>query len=232
MKALVKIFFLVLCLPNFILSQEISTPLGNIDNAPFIIKVNAGIPRTISSQMFRKSFTGVYEAGISLNFKLLKNFYMGVGFQRTDLRNVDSLKFKVFNAKLPYNTHLIGGSPYVRLTYNKFYKKNIFVDYSISYGYMLVNYTNVNEDTTSKNKPFVSQNFTSHFIQPEVSANFIIEEHLAFSVMLNYTTVFYKFDPKAPRFNQFDFINKKSNNYYMSWFSLAFGINILIGKRK
>ena len=224
-----KIFFFILCLPTFFCGQETAVEK---ENPPFIIKINAGIPRTISSQMFRKSFTGVYEGGISLNFKLLKNFYMGVGYLRTDLRNVDSLKFKVFNAKLPYNTHLIGSSPYVKLTFDKFYKKNIFVDYSISYGYMLVNYINVNEDTTAKNKPFVPQNFSSHFIQPEVSANFIIDDYIAFSLLLNYTTLFYKFDPKAPRFNQFELVNKKSNKYYMSWFTLALGINVLIGKGK
>jgi len=229
LKVACKIFFFIIYFPSFFYGQE---PKIDKENPLCLIKIHGGIPRTISSQMFRKSFTGVYEAGISVNFKLLKNFYMGVGYQRTDLRNVDSLKFKVFENKLPYNTHLVGGSPFVKLTFDKFYKKNMFVDYSVSYGYMLVNYTNVNEDTSASNKPLVPQSFSSHYIQPEISANFVIDEYIAFSLMLNYTTVFYKFDPKAPRFNQFELVNRKSNNYYMSWFTLAFGINVLIGKGK
>lgn len=232
MKALIKIIYLALCLPYFIFAQETTTSFADRENPPFIIKTNIGIPRTISSQMFRKSFAGLYEANISLNFKLLKNVYMGVGYQNTDLKNVDSLKFKVYNASLPYNTHFIGNSPFVKLGFDKFYKKNVYVSYSLSYGYMLAKYINVNEDTTFKNKPYGAQSFSSHYLQPELSANFIIDEHLAFAVMLNYTTVFYKFDPKAPRFNHFDIVNKKSNNYYMSWFSLAFGVNVLIGKSK
>jgi hypothetical protein len=96
---------------------------------------------------------------------------------------------------------------------------------------MLNNYFNVNADTSNANKPFVLKDFSAPFVQPEVSLNFIVEKHLSFSLMLSYTTLFYKFDPKAPRFAQFQEIKSSSNNYFMGWMNIGFGFHILLDKK-
>ncbi|MBL7917470.1 MAG: hypothetical protein JNM96_03675 [Bacteroidia bacterium] len=202
------------------------------DNKPFIIRGTIGIPKSISSNQFRTSFNGLYEGSLSVNFKLFNNTYIGVGYQSVNFQNNKFLKYKVFAASVPYNTHLIGNNPFVHLGFDKFYKSNFYMHYAINYGFMLGQFTNVNEDTTAYNKPFGSKKFTAQFVQPEVSANFIVEENLGFCVYLAYSTLFSKYDPKSPRFNQFEEVRDKSNNYYMSWVTFGFGFNVLLGKNK
>jgi hypothetical protein len=236
LKKLIKIFLLLTFLPFLLCAQD--APIKK-ENAPFIIKAHVAIPKTITSNQFRQSFNGFYEADFSLNIKLTGNFYLGVGYQNSYFQNNQFLKQKVFNASIPYNTRLIGDCPFVKLSYDKFLKQRIYINYSLNYGYMLARYSNINEDTSAQNKPFGPKTFTGQYIQPEVSFNFIIpgegaslDGRLAFSVIFSYTTLFCKYDPKGPRFNQFDEVNTKSNHYFMSWLAVGFGINILIGKNK
>lgn len=234
MHKLRQILSFLSLLPLFFYAQE--GPV-HVDNKPIVVTSHVGIPKTLTSNKFRNSFNGFYQADLSVNFKLVNNFYLGVGYMRTDLQNNKFLKRKVFNASIPYNTHMIGDCPFVRLSYDKFFKENAYINYAINYGFMIAKYTDVNEDTTAANKPYGKINFNTSYVQPEISANFIVDKTmkspLVFSVFLSYTTLFSKFDPKAPRFNQFEQeLGNKSNNYYMSWLTFGFGIHILIGKNK
>lgn len=234
MRKIQQILSFLVLLPLFFHSQD--GPVV-VDNKPIVVSAHIGIPKTITSNKFRNSFNGFYEGDVSINFKLVNNFYAGIGYKRTDLQNNKFLKQKVFNASIPYNTHFISDCPFVKLSFDKFFKENAYINYSIQYGYMIAKFTDVNEDTTSANKPYGKTNFNSHYIEPHISANFIVDKTmsspLVFSVFLGYTTLFYKFDPKAPRFNQFEQeLGDKSNNYFMSWITFGFGINVLIGKNK
>jgi hypothetical protein len=68
-------------------------------------------------------------------------------------------------------------------------------------------------------------------LQPEIAVNFLTDRRLSFSIILSYTTLFYFYDPKAPRFNQFEEINDLSNKAVMGWINIGFGFNILINKK-
>ena len=229
MKTTVKILAIFFLFPFVFLGQD--APIKK-DNLPFIIRAHVGIPKTISSSMYRQSFNGFYEGDISFNLKLTGNFYLGIGYQSTYFQNNKFLQKKVYNASVPYETRLIGDCPFVKVSYDKFVKSNVYIDYSLNYGYMLARYTSVNEDTTAYNKPYGAKTFNSHYVQPEISANFIVDRSLSFSVLLAYTTLFHKFDPNAPRFNQFEEVRLKNNNYFMSWITFGFGVNVLLGKNK
>jgi hypothetical protein len=182
--------------------------------------------------MFRTAFNGIYDGGISFNLNLFEHVYMGIGFRSFQFENNKMFKQILFNASIPYNTRLSGQTPFVTINYQQHLKSNFYFNYALDYGFVLANYSRINEDTTFYNKPFGNKNFTSHLIQPEVSANWKLDPHLSFSVVLAYTTLFSKFDPKAPRFNHFDEINKKSNRYFMSWMTFGFGMNVIFGKLK
>ena len=105
------------------------------------------------------------------------------------------------------------------------------MSYCLNSGFMQCNYSNVNLDTNINNKPFGKLIFSAPYIQPEVSANFIVDNTISFSIMLSYTTLFSNFDPKAPRFNHFEEVKKTSNKYYMSWLNIGFGFNVLINTK-
>lgn len=196
-------------------------------NALFTVRGVIGIPRGISSAMFRTSFAGLYETNISTNLRVFNNFYAGVGYQNSHFKNNSFLKFTYFNASIPYNTRLIGNGVFVKLGYDQFFDKG-YASYSLNTGYMRENYIHVNADTNIANKPFVGTTFYAPYLQPELAINFLADRSLTFSLILSYTTLFYKYDPKAPRFNQFADVNTASNRYFMGWINIGFGFNVLI----
>lgn len=204
-------------------------------NAPVTIRGNIGIPKPLSSRMYSTSFNGIFEVNLSVCVRLFGNFNAGLGYQNSYFQNNE----KVFvyhpvpsgTAVLSYNTRLMGHAGFLRLGYDKFFSQKGYMSYALNTGMMKGNYLNIIPDTAIKNKPFQPQYLIAPYIQPELSAHFIVDRNLSFSIMLSYTTLLYKFDPRAPRFNHIEEVNSKSNRYYMSWFNIGFGFNVLINKK-
>lgn len=205
-------------------------------NAFFTIRGNIGIPKSLSSSMFRTAFNGVYEANLSLNFRLFSNFFAGLGYQNTLFQNNKKV-FAYYQVKTPsgaqtgaflsYNTKIMCNAGFVKLGYDAFFEKG-YVTYALNTGFMLANYMNVVPDTNVANLPRRPTNFTAPYVQPEIAVHFLADRSLSFSVMLGYTTLFYKFDPKAPRFNDIQEVVEKHNRYFISWLNIGFGFNIHI----
>ncbi|MES2679736.1 MAG: hypothetical protein V4635_07630 [Bacteroidota bacterium] len=199
-------------------------------NALVTVRANVGIPKTVSSKMFRTSFSGLYEANLSVNLRLFSNVYLGVGYQNTHFQNNKEVFvfYRAKNGTLSYNTRLLGHGAFVKLGYDKFFSEKGYFSYALNTGLMMNNYLNVNADTSRYNYPPSPENFNSIYLQPEISANFIVERRLSFSLMLSYTTTFRHFDPKGPRFNQFEEIRTTRNKYLMTWLCFGVGFNVLL----
>jgi hypothetical protein len=222
-----KIFFVLLLLFSiFSFAQKIDK-----QNALVTIRGNIGIPRMGSSQMFRTCFSGIAETNLSVNVRLFNNFIVGGGYQFDYFQNNKFLKFRYFNAVVPYNTRMVGHSGFIKIGIDKFFSQGGYMHYSINSGLMAFNYTGVNADTSLANRPYGLKSFTAPFVQPEMSVNFIVDKNLSFSIMLSYTAMFTKFDPKAPRFNHFEEVTKTSNKSIMSWLNIGLGFNVLINKK-
>jgi hypothetical protein len=183
--------------------------------------------------MFRTSFSGVYEADLSVNVRLFGNFFAGLGYQNSHFQNNKFLKFQYFNASIPYNTRITGHGGFLKLGTDKFFSPTGFMSYALNSGLMQLNYTNVNADTNKLNRPYGPTVLLTPFVQPQMAVNFIVDEKqtMALSIMLSYTTLFSSFDPRSPRFNHFEEISKKSNRYTVSWFNIGFGFTVLINKK-
>jgi hypothetical protein len=202
-------------------------------NALVTIRGNVGIPKSLGSQMFRTCFNGVYEANLSVNVRLAGNFFAGGGYQNTFFQNNREVFvfYRVKNGSLAYETKMMGNAGFIKLGFDKFFSERGYVSYSVNSGLMSCNYLNVNNDTSAANKPFVSTRFMAPYVQPEISLNVIVDKTLSFSFMLSYTTMFYKFDPKAPRFNHVEEVFSKRNNYFMNWFNFGLGFHVLLDKK-
>jgi hypothetical protein len=227
MKKGIAFFFFVV--PLLFLSQKIDK-----QNARFTLRGNVGIPRVISSAMYRTAFSGLYEGNISFNMRVSGNFFAGLGYDNSHFQNdKDIFRFRYFNVTIPYNTRLNHHAGFLKLGYDKFFSQTGYVSYALNSGLMFSEYLNVNEDTSRANRPYGPKRFTAPYIQPEFSANFIVNEkqNLAFSFMIAYTTQFANFDPKAPRFNQFEEVSQKRNSYLMSWLTVGFSFHILFKEK-
>ena len=226
--------YLFACIVScFFYSAYAQTP--GQQNAPFTIRGNLGLPIPVTSKSFHTTFAGLFEANMSFNLRLFGKFYAGVGYQASLFKCNKFLQQQLYtsptkNTTVPYNTTMLGNGIFLKLGYDKFFseKGKGYFSYALNAGYMLCNYADVNPDTSATNRPYQSQRFSAPFVQPEVSVNWIVERTLSFSLMFSYTTVLYRFDPRAPRFNQFDEIGKASNRYAISWCTIGFGFNVLI----
>lgn len=221
---------LLLLLTSSCFSQD---KILNKRNAPVTIRGNIGIPRSVSSQMFRTCFSGVYEASLSVNVRLFGNFFVGAGYQNSHFQNNKFLKYQFFKASIPYNTRIMMHGGFLKLGTDKFFSPTGFMSYSLNSGLMQLIYMNVHADTNNLNKPYGPLTIIAPFVQPEMSVNFIVDEKqtMALSIMLSYTTLLTNFDPKSPRFNHFEEINKKNNRYSISWFNIGFGFTVLINRK-
>lgn len=209
-------------------------------SAPFSIRYNIGIQKSLTSKKFRTAFDGVFESNLSINTRLFSTFFIGIGYQYTNFQNNKAVFVFYQNkdpngnplgASLPYNTRMIGNAGFIKLGYDHFFEKG-FVTLSLNSGYSIVNYKNVVNDSSAANLPFRSKTFNAPYLQPEISVSFMADRSLTFSLMLAYTTMFYRFDPSAPRFNAVEEVRNKSNKYFMTWLNIGFGATILLGKRQ
>lgn len=200
-------------------------------NARFTVRGNIGIPKAISSKMFRTSFAGLYEGNLSGNMRMFDNFYIGVGYQNSHFQNNRFLRQQVFNARVPYDTRCVANGAFIRLGYDKFFSENSYVGYALNTGYAMCNYLNINADTSLANRPYGPEKFNAVFLQPEMSVNFIVDQTMAFSFFFSYNTLLSKFNPRSPRFNQFQEVSSVGNRYVMSWLTLGVGFSILIKEK-
>ena len=228
MKKAAYIFLLLFPLFSFSQLKEKHNPL-------FTIRGDVGIPRTISSQMFRTAFNGVVESNISFNVKVFGNLFFGAGYQYNNfaLRKIPELassdpKF----GNTYYDTKVIGHSGFIKIGFDKFFSDIGYVSYSFNTGIMNAGYADriKQADTFAENLPITTTKFSAPYLQPELGFNFLAEKRVSFSLLLSYTTLLYKFNPKAAGLNQIEVVSKQRNGNYMSWINIGFGFNILLGK--
>jgi len=211
--------------------------------APYSIKGFVGIPRAVSSKMFRTAFNGVYEVGISANFRAFSNFYVGFGANNTHFQNNKGLfasrAFIETNPSTgkptgkirPYNTRLncLGG--FLKIGYDQFFEK-AYISYALDAGLFAGEFQNINMTGSPENLPLSPARFQAPYLQPEITSNFYTDGPLTFSILFSYGILLKKFDPKAPHFNGIQEISEASNKFPMSWVNIGFGFAILLGNLK
>ena len=76
MKYILSYLIFNVCLFSF--AQEKAPELPR-----FAIRGNVSIPKVVSSQSFRNSFSGVMAGDLNITCKLVSNFFVGVGYAYT-----------------------------------------------------------------------------------------------------------------------------------------------------
>lgn len=217
-------------------------------NSKFSIRGIFGIPRPISSSRFHTTFRGVYEAGLSCNYRITETTYAGLGFNYSNFsvsKQPWAAPVSTTAGALYYKTAMINQGVYLKVGYDQYFSDLGYTSISMNGGYMMVNYTKVNPDTLSNqftnyanaNWPHVPTSFNAPYLQPELSFNFIAERYpdkrarLSFSLLLSYTTLFYHFDARAPRYYHIGDVHEATNKYFISWVNIGVGFHALIGKK-
>ncbi|MGZ3884484.1 MAG: hypothetical protein ACXVPQ_07175 [Bacteroidia bacterium] len=211
MRPLITIIvLLVFCTPFF--SQEERKPLPLVN-----IRASCTIPKAVSSQAFRISYSGVYDANVSLNFKLGNNFNIGLGYENAFFN--DQLYFR----QKGLNTRLQEHNGFVRVGIDRmFVERRGFYSFSVSSGYSFNKYTDVVHSQDSLNGKFPNS-FATYFVKPEVALNFLVEESFAFGISLSYNYCFNVYDPAYNAFGEYISYKQYRNKANMGWISFGFG---------
>jgi hypothetical protein len=217
-----KLIIAVLFLSLFSNAQQSKKLLPKVN-----IRGGCTIPRNTSSQAFRVSFLGLYDAGLSVNVRIFDNFVVGLGYNNA-MFNCSSL-FK----NIGLTTRLQVHDGLIRLGYDKFLTEKRFLSLSISTGYSYNNYTSVVAIQDSLNRKYPTS-FTGTFIRPEITINFLVEDNFAFGATLAYNYRMYYYDPALNAFDTYGNYDRSSSvfrinntNYKnrspMGWLSFGFG---------
>ncbi len=165
------------------------------------IVANGLIPHPISNSAFRRSFDGIYDATLSVNFEVYKGFNVGLmgknsGFQ-TPADKIASL-----NTKEQYN---VGG---VRLSYDYFINKIAVFTPGINFGQCYIHAYEIMPITSSAN---VNPNAQGTYIEPELTMSFYTEEDFAIGFNLSYEIVNTVFNPYALALEQHGIVFTQSD---------------------
>lgn len=194
---------------------------------PFNIRASCTVPKIMSSEAFRTSYSGFFDAQLSLNFRVLKKFSLGLGY-----------KSALFGPQLYFrqkglSTRLQVHDGFIKLGYDKILGDKGFLTFSIDAGPTFNKYTSVKFAQDSLNGKYPTS-FVGGFIRPELAINFMVEENFAFGFIFAYNYCLFNYDTKYNGFGSYaDSKSTAGNIIYegtgyknkasMGWFSFGFG---------
>ena len=209
MKHILLYLILTSCLVSF--AQEKAPELPR-----FAIRGNVGIPKVVSSQSFRNSFSGVMTGDMNITYKLVSNCFVGLGYSYTYYKSQ-----KIFRDQ-NVNANMQSQNGYLKLGFDKFFSDNGFATFSLNAGYNFNKYQGVKyrSDTLIGKYP---TKFTSAFAEPVIGLYFIVDPNFAIGGHISYNYNFGQFDPTYPGFKGWFDYTKVKNNWNMSMITLGFG---------
>lgn len=226
MKQLLTYFLILSCLIS-IAQEESSSRAPELPK--FSIRANVGIPKIVSSEKYRHSFTGIITADANVNYKLFSNFFTGIGYSYTYFKCQ-----KYFRDPLRdnINTILQVQNGYLKLGYDNFFSDNGFATFSVNMGYTMGEYKSVSYKYDSLIGKYPTK-YATAFIEPMIGLYFVVDPNFAIGGHLSYNYTFAQFNPLSPQFNQWGPPGYKdlSNKWNMSMITLGFGFYYGISKK-
>lgn len=216
-----RLFTLLICL--CFITQGFSQDKEHLPR--FSVRAYCAIPKIVGSQAFRESFLGIYDAGLTLNFRLFSNFTMGVGYQNALFGQTSFFKYKGLDTRMQVHDGVF------RLGYDKTTGPKSFISISLSSGYGVNLYTAVKANADSLNGKHPTF-FKSAFVRPEFSANFLVEDNFAFGVHIAYNMSLATYDPRLDCFDTYVNFAQWRNRSNMGWLSFGFGFYYGAKKKK
>ena len=181
------LFFLFIAAP--LLSQDDEDPVLDFDASKIkmsllSLRLDAGIPNPISSEVVRKKFVGVYEVSGCLNVRLAKMMSLGVGYENSLMSVSNRVRFGV---KTKMQTH----TGFARFSFNRYHRNAIFSTLFLNGGYSQIKFT----DVVCLDNKLPNKNHSFYFLEPGYSLNFLAEENMTLGFFISYSVSNYLFNP-------------------------------------
>jgi hypothetical protein len=206
-----------------ITTEEFQIPLDPPEKIhPFSIRISAGVPNPVSSELFRKSMIGIYEFNILAATRIGNYFYAGLGFNNSLLSLSNRTKY---SAKTKMQSYGVFG----RIGYDYYHSNKVFSSFFINAGYKKGFYTGIlNLDKKPQNP-----NFEMAFFQPGYSINFFSEERLTLGFYIAGQMMFWKYNPEQLNLSDSGIeITKYKNESNTGFWIIGLEMYIGLGKQK
>lgn len=222
------IFYVVLCLVcTGAFCQE--SPSRAPDLPKVAMRANLGIPKIVSSQKYRNSFSGVFSGELGFTYKLAGNYFFGLGYNYNYFKAQRYFRENA-NPNLNASMQMHGG--YLKLGHDHFFKSNAFTTVSVNLGYQAGKYYGLQYPVRDTIRAPYTPQFGNAFIEPMVGVYFIVDPNFAFGMHLSYSYNLQQFSAEDIGFDKFGFsgsangdkaYNQLGNGWGMSMFTLGFG---------
>lgn len=219
--------YIVLCLLSVTATaQEESVKAPNLPRVA--MRANLGIPKIISSEKYRNSFSGVFSGELGLSYKLAGNYFFGLAYNYNYFKAQRYFRENV-TPRINASMQMHGGC--LKLGYDHFFKSNAFTTVSLNMGYQAGKYYGLQYPTRDSVQAPYNTQFGNAYIEPMVGVYFIVDPNFAFGAHLSYSYNLQQFSAEDIGFDKFGFsagsskrsYNALHNKWGMSMVTLGFG---------
>lgn len=192
------------------------------------VRANLGIPKIVSSQQYRNSFSGVFSGELGVSYKLFSNYFFGIGYNYNYFKAQRYFRENT-NPRINASMQMHGG--HLKLGYDHFFKSTAFTTISVNMGYQTGKYYGLEYPLKDTVRKGYNTQFGNAFIEPMVGVYFIVDPNFAFGAHLSYSYNFQQFNAANIGFDKFGFgasgnqkaYNDLHNKWGMSMITLGFG---------
>ncbi|MFI5151612.1 MAG: hypothetical protein ACHQRM_17945, partial [Bacteroidia bacterium] len=174
------------------------------------------IPHPISNGAFRRSFNGVYDATLSVNFEIYKGFNVGLMGKNSGFQTPPN-KIARLNTKEQYNA---GG---IRFSYDYFITKMAVFSSAFNFGQCYIHAYDIIPVTSAANVNPYSQ---GSYFEPELAVSFLTETDFSIGFNLSYELINTTFNPYALALEQHN-ITYSQGDLTGSTSNLSFGFHFV-----
>lgn len=232
------VFYAVLCLLSInTFSQEAPSSSRAPDMPRVAVRANLGIPKIITSNKYRNSFSGVFSGEIGVSYKLVSNYFFGVGYNYNYFKAQRYFRENT-NPRINASMQMHGG--FLKLGYDHFFKPTAFTTISLNIGYQSGKYYGLQYPLKDTIRAPFENTWGNAYVEPMIGMYFIVDPDFAFGMHLSYSYNTQQFSAEDIGFNKFGFsgssngdkaYNSLKNNWGMSMVTLGFGFYYGIRKR-
>ncbi len=214
--------YLLLLVCSYAIAQETEKAPEPLPR--FSIRVNCGIPNSVSSSAFRNTFSAVVTGEGTVNCRIFSNFFIGVGYSYT------YYQAQKYFRDLTVNTNMQSQNGYIKIGYDKFFSEKGFTTVSLNAGYNYNEYKGIVYKADSLIAKTPTQ-FTSSFVEPQFGVYFIVDPNVAIGGHIGYNYNFTQFKPNVGGMDKWLDYSRVSNKWNMSSIIIGFGFYYGIGKK-
>ena len=176
----------VLLLFCFAFAVQLSAQTADL---PFRMSIRASgtVPHPLSNKAFRRSFTGIYDVGASVNFQVIKGFVAGLAYEHNLWKTPDN--------KIPgLNTYSQSHNGGIRVGYDRAIGETAVAYFGVSALIGRVNYYGISYRPDSTHVPLQTK-YTYRSIVPDLGVFFYTEGNFAIGVHASVVFTNFQFDP-------------------------------------